>query len=230
MLPLASLVVFFAVALVGRALLQRRIAGNSGIALFGSRGDVLHDALFVALPGVLIFEAARAAVVDRPALTGGGFGVAALTAGLLLMAGGLAIIVLAQVQMGASWRVGIDRAARPGLVTRGLFARSRNPIYLGLIVALIGFAALLPTALVAAAVLAACLAIRVQIGREEQFLAQLYGADFEAYRGRVGRFWSIGGNPAVPLVGRSPTSLLSLRRDSAPSRPGGFDRVSAVRR
>jgi len=31
--------------------------------------------------------------------------------------------------MGLSWRIGIDEKNRSGLVTQGLFALSRNPIF-----------------------------------------------------------------------------------------------------
>ena len=44
----------------------------------------------------------------------------------------LVIMLVAQAQMGLSWRIGIDEKNRTGLVTQGLFALSRNPIFLSL--------------------------------------------------------------------------------------------------
>ena len=64
-------------------------------------------------------------------------------AGLLVAAGGLAVVVVAQAQMGASWRIGIDE--RPTeLVTHGLFGLTRNPIYLGMLILTVGVALVAP--------------------------------------------------------------------------------------
>jgi len=50
---------------------------------------------------------------------------------------GAAIVLAAQAQMGASWRIGIDD--RPTeLVTGGLFGLARNPIFSGLLLSLLG--------------------------------------------------------------------------------------------
>jgi len=51
--------------------------------------------------------------------------------GLGLASIALVWIVLAQTQMRTSWRMGIDRNTTTVLVVHGLFSRSRNPIYLG---------------------------------------------------------------------------------------------------
>ena len=55
---------------------------------------------------------------------------------LLLLS--LGWIVAAQAQMGASWRIGIDTGEQPPLVRRGLFGCSRNPIFLGMRLNLVG--------------------------------------------------------------------------------------------
>jgi len=52
--------------------------------------------------------------------------------GWVLMGLSLVIMLVAQAQMGLSWRIGIDEKNRTGLVTQGLFALSRNPIFLSL--------------------------------------------------------------------------------------------------
>ena len=46
--------------------------------------------------------------------------------------------------MAASWRIGIEPGERTALVTRGVFRICRNPIYLGLMVALAAFCCILP--------------------------------------------------------------------------------------
>jgi protein-S-isoprenylcysteine O-methyltransferase Ste14 len=64
--------------------------------------------------------------------------IAAKLLGALAMTAGIAVYGLALRAFGSSWRLGIDRN-RPGpLVTGGIFARSRNPIYLGLTLSMVG--------------------------------------------------------------------------------------------
>src|SRR5918992_2972991 len=55
--------------------------------------------------------------------------------------------VLAQSQMGESWRIGIDREVHPPLVIEGLFRLSRNPIYLGVRGSSLGLFFVLPNGL-----------------------------------------------------------------------------------
>ena len=45
--------------------------------------------------------------------------------------------VIAQIEMGNSWRIGIDNNKKSDLVGSGLFKVSRNPIFLGMIFTLI---------------------------------------------------------------------------------------------
>ncbi|MBK6705644.1 MAG: hypothetical protein IPG56_19020 [Caulobacteraceae bacterium] len=45
----------------------------------------------------------------------------------------VALIALAQFQMGASWRIGVPASGPGPLVARGLFRWSRNPIFVGMI-------------------------------------------------------------------------------------------------
>jgi protein-S-isoprenylcysteine O-methyltransferase Ste14 len=107
--------------------------------------------------------------------------------GTALLAAGLAVIVVAQLQMGASWRIGIDD--RPTtLVTRGLFAWVRNPIFSGMLLALAGLVAITPTAAAAVAWLAVAQLIFVQVRLEERHLLALHGETFAEYAARTGRF------------------------------------------
>lgn len=66
--------------------------------------------------------------------------------GWTLLAVSLAWIITAQAQMGASWRIGIDTSIPTKLVTSGVFAVSRNPIFLGMRAGLLGLFLVLPNA------------------------------------------------------------------------------------
>ena len=83
--------------------------------------------------------------------------------------------------------VQVERAS--ALVTQGVFARSRNPMYLALSLLLGAWAAWLarPEALLGPALLMAWLT-RFQILPEEHVLAARFGADYAAYRARVRRW------------------------------------------
>jgi protein-S-isoprenylcysteine O-methyltransferase Ste14 len=73
------------------------------------------------------------------------------------------------------------------LVETGIYARLRNPIYAGMIVLAIGWAAFTasPTALLAALLLGAWLDLKAR--REEAWLSARYPG-YDAYRGRTSRF------------------------------------------
>ena len=75
------------------------------------------------------------------------------------------------------------------LVTTGIFRWSRNPMYLGLAVALLGWAAFLSAAWpLLGPVLFVLYVNRFQIGPEERALAELFGAQYANYTRRVRRW------------------------------------------
>ncbi|MEN5115257.1 isoprenylcysteine carboxylmethyltransferase family protein [Brevundimonas diminuta] len=75
------------------------------------------------------------------------------------------------------------------LATGGLYRFSRNPIYLGFGLTYIGFAVAMDSPL-ALAMLPPCLIVidRFVIAREERYLSARFGAEYEAYKGRVRRW------------------------------------------
>ena len=66
--------------------------------------------------------------------------------GLILIHISLIWIIIAQVQMSNSWRIGIDEQNKTDLVTKGLFSISRNPIFLGMIICVAGLFLVIPNA------------------------------------------------------------------------------------
>lgn len=97
-------------------------------------------------------------------------------------------IVLAQAQMGNAWRIGIDERRDTELVTDGLFAWSRNPIFLGLRITMVGLFLVLPCGATLAMAAAAELLMQVQVRLEEAHLAALHGERYAAYARRVRRW------------------------------------------
>jgi protein-S-isoprenylcysteine O-methyltransferase Ste14 len=89
----------------------------------------------------------------------------------------------------------MDPSKATRLVTDGIFSLSRNPMYLGFLLLLVGWALWLRSAWVWLIPPSFVVGItRWQIVPEEQALTQLFGAQYSAYRDRVARW--IGRNTA----------------------------------
>lgn len=113
--------------------------------------------------------------------------------GWFLLASGWAVTIAAQHDMRSSWRVGIDD--RPtALVTAGLFALVRNPIFSAMLLALAGVALIAPSPWSLGLWAAAWILVRLQVHFEEQHLQRMHGDAYRDYARGVGRF--------VPYVGR----------------------------
>lgn len=192
--PLVSIVVFLAVGFGWRAWLQKRRFGKSGVILFrnSSRRQMVRDAAFVLILIASFAQAAAAAIApQRMAGTGllsESLVWAATVKGLCLVIVGTGGMVVAQRNLGQSWRIGIDEGARPGLITTGFYRYSRNPIFVGMFLTLIGLTLLLPTLLSVVMLAGAAACVRSQVIEEERYLRTAYGPDYEAYAHRVGRF------------------------------------------
>jgi protein-S-isoprenylcysteine O-methyltransferase Ste14 len=96
--------------------------------------------------------------------------------------------VMAQTHMKNSWRIGIDTETKTELVTSGLFAISRNPIFFGMIVTLLGLFLTTPNALTFLFLILGYILIQIQIRLEEEFLAKAHGQKYLEYKQKVRRF------------------------------------------
>jgi protein-S-isoprenylcysteine O-methyltransferase Ste14 len=105
-----------------------------------------------------------------------------------LLAMSLVWIAVAQWQMGQSWRIGIDTKNKTALVSSGLFAVSRNPIFLGMRVNLLGFFLVLPSALTALIFILGEVLMQIQVRLEEAFLTGKHGEAYADYCTRVRRW------------------------------------------
>lgn len=198
--PLAGTLSLVLVGVGWRSWLQRKRYGMSGFVRFGfgepsqfvpAGGIVLA---FIVLFGQALEAARHPANVDWLARLSPQSTLVVSALGTILFATGLALLVIAQLEMGASWRIGIDEGATPGLVDTGLFRFCRNPIFLAMLVAIAGYCVLLPTALSLLVWFATYLGIRLQIGAEEKYLWRTYGKKYRNYAQRVGRL--------LPGIGR----------------------------
>jgi protein-S-isoprenylcysteine O-methyltransferase Ste14 len=192
------MLIAFAVLTFGvRVIVQVRRTGKTGlIGLRHGAGlpDWLSGILFVggmAMAVISIDLVLKDSIdpiesLDVGALNGIGIALAA--------AGGLAVFA-AQLGMGESWRIGVDKGARTDLVTRGWFSICRNPIYTSMIVGWLGFFLMVPTWLGLAGAVVVALGLELQVRAvEEPYLIRVHGDMYRAYASQVGRF--------VPGIGR----------------------------
>lgn len=108
--------------------------------------------------------------------------------GAVLCVLSLLLVATAQAQMGNAWRIGIDDESRAPLVDTGLFRYSRNPVYLGIMMALKGLFFILPNMLTFALIWLGWLALEFVIRLEEQFLRNHYGEAYRQYCRKVSRW------------------------------------------
>ena len=110
-------------------------------------------------------------------------------AGVVVAMAGFVAAVAAQNAMGASWRIGVDQAESTDLVTCGVFAHVRNPIFTAMITAQLGTALMAPTWLSITAVVLLVVACGLQVRLvEEPYLARTHGSSNTDYAAKTGRF------------------------------------------
>ena len=97
-------------------------------------------------------------------------------------------VLVAQVHMQKSWRIGIDEDVKTELVQTGLFKISRNPIFLGMRVMLLGLFLVLPSAATLVILFVGDLLIQIQVRLEEEFLTRTHGKAYLAYQKQVRRW------------------------------------------
>lgn len=109
--------------------------------------------------------------------------------GLLVLAAGIALFAMAIATMRRA-RTAIDpRKAPDHLVTGGPFAISRNPIYLGDTLIVVGLGLVFQIGwLVLTALVAAAFTTRLAIAPEEKIMAERFGKRYRDYARRVRRW------------------------------------------
>ena len=112
----------------------------------------------------------------------------ATSAGLLFCVAGLILFLLSLISFGRSFRVGIDVDHPDKLVTTGIFAFSRNPIYVAFGFVLLGQFLLFSNWILLVYLLAAVWLFHRQVLREEEFLQQHYGREYSQYCAQVRRY------------------------------------------
>lgn len=107
----------------------------------------------------------------------------------VMFMGSALLIAAAQIQMGASWRIGVPEDGPGPLVAHGLFRWSRNPIFVGMIGAVLALFLWSPHIGTAAVLAATWTLALVQVRIEEEALREKHGEAYKRYAAHVGRWF-----------------------------------------
>jgi protein-S-isoprenylcysteine O-methyltransferase Ste14 len=113
---------------------------------------------------------------------------AVVLAGDILLTAGFLLTILVHFSLGRQWRSGIDPSGPETLRTDGFYKYSRNPMFLGVATAQVGFFLALPSLFSAVCLLIGLYTLRRQTMAEETHLLNRFKTDYEEYRGRVRRW------------------------------------------
>ncbi len=187
-------IVYFAVAFVAKSWIVAKRIGKNPLVLpkddsaYGLIGRYFKILLILIFVYVLIFATFPDGYAYFLPL------VALHTPPLLLQYTGLALLalaliwtVVAQADMKNSWRIGIDTETKTELITTGLFRYSRNPVFFGMMMSMLGLFFTTPNALAALFLVVGYMLMQIQIRLEEEFLTREHGQVYLAYRQKVRR-------------------------------------------
>lgn len=189
-----ALVLFAVFGVLGfgwRSWLQYRRTGSTGFrgtsGRIGSTEWIAGVGFVVALTVAVSAPILQRANVIQPIsiLTTAWIQVAGITVAVI----GIAATVYAQLEMGDSWRIGVDEQETTTLVHTGVFGRVRNPIYTAMFTFGLGIALLTPNLVACVGFVLLVSTIELQVRRvEEPYLLRRHGDAYRAYTASVGRF------------------------------------------
>jgi protein-S-isoprenylcysteine O-methyltransferase Ste14 len=107
--------------------------------------------------------------------------------GVVLIIAGWLLTTISMLQLGLSARVYLP-GQKTRLITSGVYGFSRNPAYVGVYLSYLGIFLLLPSLIYLIGLCLFLVQQHFKILREEDFLKESFGAEYEEYRQRVGRY------------------------------------------
>ncbi|MCP1338901.1 isoprenylcysteine carboxylmethyltransferase family protein [Idiomarina sp. M1R2S28] len=112
-----------------------------------------------------------------------------LSIGMVTMLASLGLVSYNHAYMRQDWRSGIDNDKNRNLLTRGPFSRSRNPMFLAIMLGQLGLFLALPSLFTLVCLATGVAMIRLQASKEEQALQELYGDEYLQYQSQVPRWF-----------------------------------------
>lgn len=141
--------------------------------------------------GICVTRAFRPAVDNYILVFSGLIALWLQVIGAVLLVLGFLTAVVGHNNLGEAWRSGIDPRGPARLVTNRLYAWSRNPMYLGVLTAQIGFFLALPSLFTLVCLVAGFMSVFSQVRLEEAHLKGKFPLDYENYSANVSRWLQI---------------------------------------
>lgn len=167
------------VATLVRGMAIRRATGDRPWAFASAKGVQRIAGSSFALSVAALLVAAALAPANGTNL--------AVLAAIVSLAGA-AIVIVAQMQMGRAWRVGVREGDAPLFVSHGLFRYSRNPIFVGMMLVGLSAAIVSDTWWSWSALVLFVLSCIVQVRIEEAHLEASFGDAYRAFCRQVPRW------------------------------------------
>ena len=150
-----------------------------------------QDSLAVGLYGLCVFAIPCAWIISRFARWAD-YTVSrpSLIAGAIAAGAGIVLCWRAHHDLKRQWSSGLELIVGHKLVTSGVYARIRHPMYAAFALGALSQVLLLPNWIAGGGgVIGMALFLLLRLPREEKLLADAFGADWTAYRARTGPFW-----------------------------------------
>lgn len=109
--------------------------------------------------------------------------------GILMLSFGFILAIYVHFHLADIWRSGIDPKGPEALKTTGIYGVSRNPMFLGVALAQIGFFFALPSCFTATCLLIGLYTLNSQTLAEEKHLEGVFNDAYVDYRGQVRRWF-----------------------------------------
>jgi protein-S-isoprenylcysteine O-methyltransferase Ste14 len=188
-MALSLLILFIAVTVIGRVSLQYMLTGEHGIRAAQKSSSFIYKLsslllitsfLVIIILSILDYQDTTTSNVNYSLVQ---------YIYSLISISGILLTFISQVQMGKSWRVGVNNSETTKLIKHGIYAYIRNPIFSGVIIFCFGVLLLIPSIYMLIACVLGYLSIELQIRyAEEPYLIDKHGKEYNEYVSNTGRY------------------------------------------
>ena len=190
-MALIAIIIFSLTALIGRVVFHYKLTGTSGIKFERKSLSSASFSIYSILVSAGFYGIVILSILDVLGKFNAQFnlGINGIILGWIIVLLGLLVTMVAQYQMGASWRYIGSKSNDVKLITHGLFKYSRNPIYVGGLIFFIGVIILLTDYLTILFLIFIFTGLEILVRyHEEPHLRKMHGKAYENYCNEVSRF------------------------------------------
>lgn len=190
-MALIAIIIFSLTVLIGRVVFHYKLTGTSGIKFERKSLSSASFSIYSILVSAGFYGIVILSILDVLGKFNAQFnlGINGIILGWIIVLLGLLVTMVAQYQMGASWRYIGSKSNDAKLITHGLFKYSRNPIYVGGLIFFIGVIILLTDYLTILFLIFIFTGLEILVRyHEEPHLRKMHGKAYENYCNEVSRF------------------------------------------